>query len=67
MRIIAGKARGKKLKTPEGDHIRPTLDRIRENIYNMIGTGIRGSVFLDLFSGTGAMGIEALSRGANKV
>ena len=67
MRIIAGKARGKKLKTPDGDHIRPTLDRIRENIYNMIGTGIRGSVFLDLFSGTGAMGIEALSRGANKV
>lgn len=67
MRIISGKARGKKLKTPEGDHIRPTLDRVRENLYNMIGIGIRGSIFLDLFSGTGAVGIEALSRGAEKV
>lgn len=67
MRIISGKARGKKLKTPEGDHIRPTLDRVRENLYNMIGISIRGSVFLDLFSGTGAVGIEALSRGAEKV
>lgn len=67
MRVISGKARGKKLKTPENDNIRPTLDRVKENLYNMIGFSIRNAVMLDLFSGTGAIGIEALSRGAEKV
>lgn len=67
MRIISGKARGKKLKPPEGDHIRPTLDRVKENLYNMIGLSVRDAVVLDLFSGTGGIGIEAISRGAEKV
>lgn len=67
MRIISGKARGKKLKPPESDHIRPTLDRVKENLYNMIGFAVRDAVVLDLFSGTGGIGIEALSRGAEKV
>lgn len=67
MRVISGKARGKKLKTPESDHIRPTLDRVKENLFNMIGFAVRDAVVLDLFSGTGGIGIEALSRGAEKV
>ena len=67
MRVISGKARGKKLKTPENDNIRPTLDRVKENIFNVIGFSVRNAVVLDLFSGTGAIGIEALSRGAKQV
>lgn len=67
MRIIAGKSRGKKLKSPIGDKIRPTLDRVKENIFNIIGPKIRGSIVLDLFSGSGALGLEALSRGAGGV
>ena len=67
MRVISGKARGKKLKTPENDNIRPTLDRVKENIFNVIGFSVRNSVVLDLFSGTGAIGIEAISRGAKQV
>lgn len=64
MRVIAGKARSLQLKTPEGLDTRPTTDRIKETLFNMIMPRIGGCSFLDLFSGSGAIGIEALSRGA---
>lgn len=67
MRIISGKARGKKLKAPKNNDIRPTLDRVKESLFNIISPVIRDSVFLDLFCGSGAIGLEALSRGANMV
>ena len=66
MRIISGKARGNKLYTLEGDNTRPTLDRVKESIFNIIQPDIQNSIFLDLFSGCGAMGLEAVSRGAKK-
>ena len=64
MRVIAGNARGIKLKTPKGTDIRPTLDRVRESLFSILQPRIGGAGFLDLFSGTGSNGIEALSRGA---
>lgn len=64
MRIISGSARGIKLITPEGLKTRPTADRIKESLFNMIALEIPNANFLDLFSGSGAVGIEALSRGA---
>ena len=64
MRVIAGKARSLQLKTPVGLETRPTTDRIKETLFNMISTIVPGSIFVDLFSGSGAIGIEALSRGA---
>jgi len=64
MRIIAGKAKGVRLSAPKGLEIRPTLDRVREALFSIIGPRIEGAAFLDLFAGTGANGIEALSRGA---
>jgi len=64
MRVIAGTAKRLQLKTPEGMNTRPTTDRIKETLFNMISTELYGSAFLDLFSGSGAIGIEALSRGA---
>ena len=66
MRIIAGKARGTKLYTLEGENTRPTLDRVKESLFNIIQNQIQGSIFLDLFSGSGAIGLEAVSRGAKK-
>ena len=66
MRIIAGRARGTKLYTLEGIATRPTLDRVKESIFNIIQNEIQDSIFLDLFSGSGAIGLEALSRGAQK-
>lgn len=66
MRIIAGRARGTKLYTLEGTATRPTLDRVKESIFNIIQNEIQDSIFLDLFSGSGAIGLEALSRGAKK-
>lgn len=66
MRIIGGIARGTKLYTLEGERTRPTLDRVKESLFNIIQNKIQGSVFLDLFSGSGAIGLEAVSRGANK-
>ncbi len=66
MRVIAGKARRLQLKTIEGMNTRPTTDRIKETLFNMISFDIEGSYFLDLFSGSGAIGIEALSRGAKE-
>ncbi|MBR2337328.1 MAG: 16S rRNA (guanine(966)-N(2))-methyltransferase RsmD [Clostridia bacterium] len=67
MRIIAGKHRGRVLKEFKGREVRPTADRAKEAIFNILQTEIRGSSFLDLFCGTGNMGIEAISRGAAKV
>ena len=67
MRIIAGKHRGRVLKEFKGREIRPTADRAKEAIFNILQTDIYGSSFLDLFCGTGNMGVEALSRGAEKV
>lgn len=66
MRIIGGRARGTKLYTLEGMTTRPTLDRVKESIFNIIQNDIFDSVFLDLFSGSGAIGLEAVSRGAQK-
>ena len=66
MRVIAGTARSLPLKTPEGMDTRPTTDRIKETLFNMLQTKIGGSVFVDMFSGSGGIGIEAISRGANK-
>ncbi len=66
MRVIAGSARRIQLKTIEGLDTRPTTDRIKETLFNMIQNRLVQSCFLDCFSGSGAMGIEALSRGAKK-
>ena len=66
MRVIAGKARRLQLKTIDGMGTRPTTDRIKETLFNMINNDMPQTVFLDLFSGSGAIGIEALSRGASK-
>ena len=66
MRVIAGMARGLKLKTTEGLDTRPTTDRIKETLFNMIQYQLVDCVFVDLFSGSGAIGIEAMSRGASK-
>lgn len=66
MRIIAGTMRGTKLSAPEGLNTRPTLDRVREAIFSMLMPYLVDSDVLDLFAGSGAMGLEALSRGANK-
>src|SRR6266550_63801 len=67
MRIIAGKYRGRKLKSPPSDGTRPTSDRLRETLFNVLAPRIEGARFLDLCAGTGAVGIEALSRGAEHV
>ena len=64
MRIISGKARGTKLFTLEGENTRPTLDRVKESIFNIIQNEIEGAKILDLFAGSGAIGLEFLSRGA---
>jgi len=64
LRIIGGKLKGKKLLTLRGTTVRPTADRTRESIFNILSGKIQKSIVLDLFAGTGAMGIEALSRGA---
>ncbi len=65
MRVITGKARGVNLKTPEGLQTRPTADRVKEALFSVINFDIPGAAVLDLFGGTGQLGIEALSRGAN--
>ena len=64
MRVITGKARGVQLKTPDGQLTRPTTDRVKEALFSIIQFEIPGSAVLDLFGGTGQLGIEALSRGA---
>jgi 16S rRNA (guanine966-N2)-methyltransferase len=67
MRIIAGKFRSQQLIAPKGWKTRPTSDRLRETLFNVLAPRIEGAVFADLFAGTGAVGIEALSRGARQV
>jgi len=67
MRVIAGKYRGRPLKGPKHAGVRPTADRVKESLFNIIGAGIQGAAFLDLFAGTGGIGIEAISRGAANV
>ena len=64
MRIIAGTARSLPLKTIEGMDTRPTTDRIKETLFNMLQNDVPGSYFLDLFAGSGQIGLEAVSRGA---
>lgn len=64
MRVIGGKRGGRRLRSVPGDTTRPITDRVREALFNIIGADIQGATFLDLFAGTGSVGIEALSRGA---
>ena len=66
MRVIAGEFRGRRLKAPPGDGVRPTPDRLREALFNVLAPRIEGVVFLDAYAGCGSVGIEALSRGASR-
>lgn len=66
MRVIAGEFRGRKLKALPGLDTRPTPDRLRESLFNILAPRIEGSIFVDAYAGTGAVGIEALSRGARR-
>jgi 16S rRNA (guanine966-N2)-methyltransferase len=67
MRIIAGQLKGRRLKTPKWTGLRPTSDKLRETLFNVLGAHVQGARVLDSFAGTGAVGIEALSRGAAHV
>ncbi|MDE5990054.1 MAG: 16S rRNA (guanine(966)-N(2))-methyltransferase RsmD [Clostridia bacterium] len=67
MRVISGKYKGKRLNSPLGNDVRPTGDKVKESIFNVIQFDVAGSRFLDLFAGSGAIGIEALSRGAKHI
>lgn len=67
MRVIAGKLRSRKLKGPGVLRLRPTSDRLRETLFNILGPAVEDSLFVDLYAGTGAIGIEAASRGARQV
>lgn len=67
MRVIAGKFRSRQLKSLKGMALRPTSDRLRETLFNVLGDRVTGTWFVDVFAGTGAVGIEALSRGAQEV
>ena len=67
MRIIAGTLKGRRLEAPDWDGLRPTSDRLRETLFNVLAPRIRGARVLDGYAGTGAVGIEALSRGAAHV
>jgi 16S rRNA (guanine966-N2)-methyltransferase len=67
MRIVAGEFRGRQLKSPTWQGLRPTSDRLRETLFNIVGPSVRGARVLDGYAGTGAIGLEALSRGAAQV
>lgn len=64
MRIVAGTLKGRRLQGPATDDVRPTSDRLRETLFNVLGPGVQGSRVLDAFAGTAAVGLEAISRGA---
>ncbi len=66
MRIIAGEFRGRRLKAPTWDGLRPTSDKLRETLFNILARRIAGAAVLDVFAGTGAVGLESLSRGATR-
>jgi 16S rRNA (guanine966-N2)-methyltransferase len=67
MRVIAGEFRSRRLKSVPGLDVRPTPDRLREALFNVLGLRVAGAIFLDCYAGSGAVGIEALSRGAKRV
>ena len=67
MRVIAGEYKGRRLKTLDGLNVRPTSDKLRETVFNIISQKVQDKRFLDLCAGSGAVGIEAMSRGANEV
>ncbi|HEY2497005.1 MAG TPA: 16S rRNA (guanine(966)-N(2))-methyltransferase RsmD [Candidatus Angelobacter sp.] len=67
MRVIAGKYKSRRLEAPQGMQTRPTSDRLRETLFNVVAPHVNDSVWLDLFAGSGAIGIEALSRGARSI
>jgi len=67
LRLTGGEARGRRLKVPRGRLIRPTADRVREALFDILGARVKGARFLDVYAGTGAVGCEALSRGASRV
>jgi 16S rRNA (guanine(966)-N(2))-methyltransferase RsmD len=67
MRVIAGTQKGRRLHGPKGTGLRPTADRVKEALFSILGSRVSGARFLDLYAGTGAIGIEALSRGARAV
>lgn len=64
LRVTGGEARGRLVSSPSADNVRPTASKVRQSIFNILGQNVRGARFLDLFAGTGIMGLEALSRGA---
>jgi 16S rRNA (guanine966-N2)-methyltransferase len=67
MRVIAGRLRGRRIEAPKGALVRPTYDRVRESVFDILGPRVEGARVLDLFAGSGALGIECLSRGAESV
>ena len=67
MRVVGGEFRSRRLKTLEGRSVRPTSDRLRETLFDILGEDVAGKVFMDAYAGSGAVGIEALSRGAARV
>jgi 16S rRNA (guanine966-N2)-methyltransferase len=67
MRVTGGTGRGRRLKVPTGSSVRPTSDKVKQALFNILGDRVDGSAFLDLFAGAGGIGIEALSRGAERV
>lgn len=67
MRIVAGTLKGRRLQGPASDDVRPTSDRLRETLFNVLGPRVQGAQFLDAYAGTAAVGLEAISRGASHV
>jgi 16S rRNA (guanine966-N2)-methyltransferase len=67
MRVTGGIGKGRKLKIPAGSRVRPTSDKVKQALFNILGQKVEGALFLDLFAGIGGIGIEALSRGAGRV